>query len=134
MNNENFTVLLRAAEQQEVPQRLLFVFVDTELPDEHNSEEAQRFHAGQGGALKPIMYVDKALHELKRFSDLVTESQQVGQSWQIVFVGALSGRNGQSPTSQEAQAALDMMVKSVQQGAVSKFLAFDKKGDPVQFV
>ena len=134
MNNENFAVLLRAAEQQEVPQRLLFVFVDTELPDEHNSEEAQRFHAGQGGALKPIMYVDKALHELKRFSDLVTESQQVGQSWQIVFVGALSGRNGQSPTSQEAQAALDMMVKSVQQGAVSKFLAFDKKGDPVQFV
>lgn len=134
MNNENFAVLLRAAEQQEEPQRLLFVFVDTELPDEHNSEEAQRVHAGQGGALKPIMYVDKALHELKRFSDLVTESQQVGQSWQIVFVGALSGRNGQSPTSQEAQAALDMMVKSVQQGAVSKFLAFDKKGDPVQFV
>ena len=134
MNNENFAVLLRAAEQQEEPQRLLFVFVDTELPEEHNSEEAQRFHAGQGGALKPIMYVDKALHELKQFSDLVTESQQMGQSWLIVFVGALSGRNGQSPSSQEAQAALEMMVKSVQQGAVSKFLAFDKKGDPVQFV
>lgn len=134
MNNENFAVLLRAAEQQAEPQRMLFVFVDTELPEEHNSEEAQRFHAGQGGALKPIMYVDKALHELKRFSDLVTESQQMGQSWLIVFVGALSGRNGQSPSSQEAQAALEMMVKSVQQGAVSKFLAFDKKGDPVQFV
>lgn len=134
MNNENFDAFLRAAEQQPEPQRILFVFADTELPEEHSSVEAKRFHAGQGGALTPIMYVDKALQELKKFSDLVTESKQMGQNWQIVFVGALSGHNGQPPSSEEAQAALDMMVKSVQQGAVSKFLAFDKKGDPVKFV
>jgi hypothetical protein len=134
MNNENFDALLQAARQEPEPQRILFVFSETELPEEHSSAEAHRFHAGQGGALNPIMYVDKTLDELNRFADLVAESQQMGQNWKIVFVGALSGRNGKLPSSQEAQAALDMMVKSVQQGAVSNFLALDRNGNQVKFV
>ena len=94
--------------------------------------EAQRFHAGQGGALNPVMYVDKTLEELTVFSDLVTESQQMGQRWKIVFVAALAGRNGALPSSTEAQEALEMMVKSVQQGAIANFLAYDQEGTPMQ--
>jgi hypothetical protein len=134
MINGSFEAFLNAAGQQAEPQRMLFVFAQSELPDEHNETEAQRFRNGKGGALNPIMYVDKTLDELSGFSDLVTESQQMGQDWQIVFVGALSGKNGQLPGSAEAQAALDMMVKAVQQGAVSNFLSYDRSGSPVRFV
>lgn len=112
---------------------MLFVFAQAELPEDHSKMESQRFHAGQGGALNPIMYVDKTLDELSNFSDLVTESQQMGQNWHIVFVAALAGRNGALPSSNEAQAALEMMVKSVQQGAISNFLAYDRDGTPMQF-
>lgn len=112
---------------------MLFVFARAELPEEHNKAQAQRFHAGHGGALNPIMYVDKTLDELSNFSDLVKESQQMGQQWHIVFVAALAGRDGVLPGSGEAQAALEMMVKSVQQGAISNFLAYDRDGTPMQF-
>ena len=112
---------------------MLFVFAQAELPEEHNAMESQRFHAGQGGALNPIMYVDKPLQELGSFSDLVQESKQMGQHWHIVFVGALAGRNGAMPSSNEAQAALEVMVKSIQQGSISSFMAFDRDGTPIQF-
>lgn len=134
MNIASYDALLRAAAAQDEPQRMLFVFTQAELPDEHNPAEAQRFQAGQGGALTPIMYVDKTLDELSDFPDLVEESRQMGQEWHIVFVGALSGKNGILPGATEAQAAMDMMVKSIQQGAVSNFLAYDRKGALLKFV
>lgn len=83
--------------------------------------------------MTPIMCVDKTLAELGNFSTLVAESEKMGQHWKIVFVAALDGRNGELPSSSEAQSALDMMVKSIQQGIVSNFLAYDKNGNAVQF-
>jgi hypothetical protein len=124
---------LKVARQQAEPQRLLFVFTRPELPDGHSKLEAERFHAGQGGTLTPIMYVDKTLDELSSFSDMVTESQKMGEKWKIVFIAALSGRNGVLPSSSETQTTLDMMVKSIQQGIVSKFLAYDSNGQSVHF-
>jgi hypothetical protein len=113
---------------------MLFVFAQSELPEDHNPAEAERFYAGQGGALNPIMYVDKTLEELSNFADLVTESRHMGQPWKIVFVAALAGRNGVLPSSAEAQEALEMMVKAVQQGAISNFLAYDHDGTAMQLV
>ncbi len=71
--------LITAAKQQLEPQRLLFVFTKVELPVEHSDIEAEKFHAGQGGNLVPVVCVDKALNELGSFSDLVEESKQTGQ-------------------------------------------------------
>jgi len=122
-----------AARQQPEPQRLLFVFASTELPEEHSEIEAQRFASGQGGALNPIMYVGKTPDELGSFADLVVESQQMGQPWEIVFVASLAGRMGTLPEDKETQEALEMMVKSIQQGAISSFLAYDREGMPIQF-
>jgi hypothetical protein len=133
INISNYESLLISAAQQPEPQRLLFVFAKSELPEDHSEAEAQSFFSGQGGSLNPVMYVDKTLNELGSFSDLVTESKQMGQHWHIVFVAALAGRNSALPSSAEAQAALDMMVKSVQQGIVSNFLAYDRDGIPVHF-
>lgn len=78
------------------------------------------------------MYVDKTLAELSSFSALAAEAKQMGQPWQIVFVAALAGRNGVLPSSEEAQATMEMMAKSVQMGAVANFLAYDNDGNLLQ--
>lgn len=108
------------------------MFANAELPEEHSAIEAQRFESGEGGALNPIMFVDKTPDELGNFADLVAESQKMGQSWQIVFVAGLGGRMGVLPADKETHEALEMMVKSIQQGAISSFLAYDREGTPLQ--
>lgn len=80
------------------------------------------------------MCVDKALEELGSFSDLAKESDKMEQDWHIVLVAALSGRNGVVPDPQEAERSLEVMVKTVESGGdLSRFMAFERSGEPVQF-
>lgn len=132
INISNFDELLSVARQQAEPQRMLFVFAQSELPEEHDKMQAQRFKDGQGGSLNPIMYVDKTLDELSNFAALVQESQQMGKHWHIVFAAALAGQGGLLPSSAEVEATLNMMVKSVQQGVISNFLAYDRDGNQMR--
>jgi hypothetical protein len=121
--------LLQAAKQQTQPQRLLFVFLQASLPSDANDGEADSFNAGQGGALNPIMCVDKPLDELSDFDALVEESKAMEQDWHIVLVAALSGSNGLMPTAAEADEPLKAMVQMVQNGGdLSKYMAFNKQG------
>ncbi|HQS32831.1 MAG TPA: ribonucleotide reductase subunit alpha, partial [Polaromonas sp.] len=78
MNISSFDDLLQAARAQPEPQRLLFVFAGVELPDDATPEQRQRFAAGQGGALVPLMCVDKRPDELASFGALMQESSQFG--------------------------------------------------------
>ena len=129
----NYESLLLAAKQQAEPQRLLFVFLRTSLPENYKDEEASRFYSGRGGELQPIMCVDKTLDELGSFLDLVEESKQMEQDWQIVLVAGLSGRNGILPDSSEADQPLKVMVQTVEMGGdLSKYAAFDRKGTSIQ--
>ena len=134
ININNYESLLTAAKQQAEPQRLLFVFLQSSLPDEHDETEANNFQAGQGGSLQPVMCVDKTLDELGSFEDLVAESKHTGQAWQIVLIAALSGKNGRLPSSDDAEKSLKMMVHSVESGGdLSRFMAFDNEGHPLEF-
>jgi len=134
MSITDYPSLIAAAKQQPQPQRLLFVFLKAELPKDHSETEAANFNAGRGGELEPMMCADKTLDELGSFADLVAESERVGKSWDIVLVAALSGKNGVPPTSDDASKPLEVMINAVKQGAyLSSYLAFDKKGDPIQF-
>ncbi|MBV1951724.1 MAG: hypothetical protein KUG64_05970 [Cycloclasticus sp.] len=134
MNITGYESLLAAARQQTEPQQLLFVFLQASLPEDSVDEEKDRFNAGQGGALDPVMCVDKALDELGSFSDLVEESVKMGQDWQIVLVAGLSGENGVAPDPSKVESSLKMMVDSVQNGGdLSRFMSFDRDGEPVQF-
>jgi len=132
MNISNYADLLKAAKQQPEPQRLLFVFTKPELPEGYTEAQNQDFQAGTGGVLTPQMCTDKALDELGDFSDLVKESRQMGQDWKIVFVASLPGRAGVMPSTEEAQEHLKTMIHSIQNGAISRYLAFDQDGDLVQ--
>ncbi len=126
--------MLEAARQQAEPQRLLFVFLRASLPSDHNAGEQARFASGQGGVLEPVMCVDKTLDELGSFAELVNESEHMGQEWHIVLVASLSGRNGVAPTAEEAEKPLKTMMEAVQSGGdLSRFMAFTRRGEPVQF-
>ena len=131
MSIANFDELLRAARDQPQPQRLLFVFANAVLPDDSTPEQRACFGAGQGGALTPLMSVDKAPEDLGAFDALVEESRQYEQDWVIVFVASLSGCDGRAPTSQEADRSLQYMIESIKAGLFGSFIPFDRRGEPV---
>ncbi len=129
----NFDELLEAARSQREPQRLLFVFAGVELPEGSTPEEAAGFAAGDGGALVPLMCVDKAPSELHSFKALADESILLGQNWTIVFAAAMSGTDGNHPSSEDAELPLQRMVEAIRQGALEAFIPFDRLGQPVVF-
>lgn len=136
MEINHFDDLLAAARAQSEPQRLLMVFVATELPDDADGAQRERFAQGQGGALVPLMCVDKTPEELDSFATLVRESQQFElpyQPWRLVFTAALSGTGGVAPTTEDAESPLERMVESVKLGMFGNLLPFDRQGNPVHF-
>lgn len=133
MSISNFDDLLRAAREQSEPQRLLFVFANAVLPEDSTPEQRARFQAGQGGALMPLMSVDKSPDEIGTFDALVEESRQHAQDWSIVFVASLSGYDGRAPTSMQADNSLRRMIESIKTGSFGSFIPFDRRGEPVLF-
>lgn len=131
MNISSFDDLLVAARQQDEPQRLLFVFAGAELPSDSTAAQRERFQAGQGGALVPLMCVDKTPEEVSSFADLVRESSQFGQEWSIVFAAAMSGSAGVAPSSESAEKPLQRMVDAIKAGTLGTYIPFDRHGLPV---
>jgi hypothetical protein len=135
MEIASFDDLLQAARQQPEPQRLLFVFAAAELPDDATPAQRARFEAGQGGALVPLMCVDKTPQELASFSALVEEAQQFtapGHDWAMVFAAALPGTLNQAPTSADAEAPLQRMVDAIKGGVHGGYIPFNRQGQPVR--
>lgn len=127
----SYSDLINATKNEQEPQRLLFVFCRAELPDDATADEKAAFERGEGGALTPVICVDKAPQEVPEFSGLVEESRRTGESWDVVFVAAMSGRGGMPPSSDEAQQPMTMMVESIRLGQVGNYLPLDKNGSAV---
>ena len=127
-----FDDLLQAAPAQAESQRLLFVFVGVELPDEATPAQRERFAQGEGGALVPQMCVDKAPDELASFDALVQEAAQFGKDWTLVFAAAMSGTLNRAPTSGDAELPLESMVDAIKRGVHAGLIPFDRTGHAVQ--
>ncbi|MCT7947265.1 hypothetical protein [Shewanella septentrionalis] len=54
MNIESYADLIREANAQTEPQRLMFVFAKAELPKGYTEEQQQRFTQQQGGTLARV--------------------------------------------------------------------------------
>ena len=130
---KHFDDLLHAARERR--ERLLLVFASAELPADATPEQRARFAQGEGGALAPLMCVDKPPEELASFDALLRESQQFeapGQPWRLVFAAALAGPPGQAPSEGDVDRALHRMVDAVKAGTVSAYLPFNREGFPVR--
>ncbi|NMM07583.1 ribonucleotide reductase subunit alpha [Polaromonas sp.] len=132
MTISSFDDLLQAARAQPEPQRLLFVFAGVELPDDATSAQRERFEVRQGGALVPLMCVDKRPDELASFATLIEESSQFGHDWGIVFAAAMSGTVNRAPTSEDAEEPLQRMVEAIKRGEHGAYIPFDSQGHAVQ--
>lgn len=133
MTLSSFEELLDAARHQPQPQRLLFAFATVELPENSTPEQRERFHMGMGGALVPLMCVDKRPEELTSFADLANDANQLSREWRIVFAAALSGSSGNAPSSEAAEAHLQRMVAAIKRGEHGSYMPFDQNGLPVLF-
>lgn len=132
MTLQHFNDLLDAARQQPEPQRLLLVFAAAELPEDASPEERVAFERGEGGALGPVLCVDKRPEEIAGFTALCDEARHTDISWDVLFVGALSGRGGHAPNADEAVQPLRMMVEAIKGGRIAQFLAIDRDGDLIE--
>ena len=131
MNIESYEGLIMAAMGQSEPQRLLFVFAKAELPRGYTEEQQERFAQGHGGVLTPVICVDKLPGEVMHFHELVAESKQTGQEWDIAFIGAMAGRDGFPPMSEDAEQPLTIMMNKINAGIIAEFLTFNKNGELV---
>ncbi|PWW44391.1 hypothetical protein [Melaminivora alkalimesophila] len=131
----HFDDLLEAARAQAERQRLLLVFVGSELPEGASAAQRAAFERGEGGALVPLLCVDKLPEELVSFDALVREAKEYAlpdQRWQLVFAGALAGAGGRGPSDADTDGALSRMVEAIKSGALGSYLPFDRAGRPVQ--
>jgi hypothetical protein len=129
-----FNQLLQAAMAQPHPQRLLFVFATAELPEGATPAQRRRFAAGGGGSLAPLMCVDKAPGEVSSFDALAAESREAGPPWQVMFAAGLSGTDGNPPTPDQVDRALQTMAERIRSGMVEGLAALDPSGNVLSLV
>jgi len=129
---ESYADLIAAAKQQPEPQRLLFVLAKAELPQDATSSQQQRFAAQQGGALEPVLCVDKLPDEVTDFNTLIEESRHTGVEWDIAFIASMEGRAGHPPSSDEADQPLTLMVNKIKAGSIADFVTVNKQGELLQ--
>lgn len=132
MHIQTYADFIKLARAQPEPQRLLFVFAKAELPEGATDEQRAMFERGEGGALAPVLCVDKTPEEVASFKSLVDESVLTGLGWDVAFVSAMSGRGGVAPNSDETEQPLRMMTEQIQAGMVAQFLAVSRTGDLLQ--
>jgi hypothetical protein len=124
---ETFDDLLRAARGQPRTQRLLFVFAAAVLPDAPTAAQRAAFEAGEGGALEPLMSVDKGPDELTGFDALADEAREfarrAGRDWRLVFAAAMDAGDARA-----TDAALESLVAAVREGRLSGLLPLDRQG------
>jgi hypothetical protein len=135
MTISSFDDLLRTAAAQAEPQRLLFLFAQKGQIESRSGAAIDRSVTTSGGTLTPVMCVDKGLDELTSFDGLSQESEALGKPWDIVLVACVAGKQGVMPSAREVDQGLEMMVSAVQNGSqLTRFLAFDRAGEPLQFI
>lgn len=132
VNISSYEDLLNAANAQPSPQRMLFVFTRAELPTESTQDQQAQFQARKGGALTPVMCVDKLASARTGFATLVDESRHTGKDWDVVFVACMDGRSADVTESAEAEEPLKEMVKSIQVGSIGNYLAFSSDGEMIR--
>lgn len=126
-----FEQLLTMANEQEQPQRLLFLFAKSETS---SNKPATEKHS-KSGSIEPRMCVDKLPADLSTFNNLVTEADSVNKDWDFVFVAGLSGSNGQPPSEKLAEQYLNKMTNDLASGQnIAQYVIFNRNGEPIEMM
>ncbi len=122
-----FSELLTKTSEQAEPQRLLFLFADTDVKNAKKSKHHQK------GTITPTMCVDKLPEELTDFKSLVKEADSISKDWDFVFIAGLSGQNGSAPSEDDAEPYLNKMTNDISSGAdLSRYIILDRKEQAIE--
>ena len=122
----NFAQLLQASTEQDQPQRLLFLFAKAESSKKKKSKKQQN------GAISPVMCVDKLPEDIESFQSLVKEADEISKEWDFVIIAGLSGQNGVTPSTEDADPYLNQMTNHLASGGdLSQYVIFDREDSPV---
>lgn len=124
MDERDFDLFLKHAREKGTPQRLYLVFAEKEFASEDEIAAGQAL--ASNFTIRPVMYTDKPLSKLTNFVEMLDESLQNGQAWDIVYVTA-----GQDKglTAEFVEDRLEHMVKRIEEGEADLFVAFTQMGD-----
>ncbi len=119
-------LLVKTSEQSE-PQRLLFLFADTDVKNPKKSKHHQK------GTITPTMCVDKLPEELTDFDNLVKEADNISKDWDFIFIAGLSGQNGTAPSEDDAEPYLNKMTNDIASGSdLSRYVILDRKEQAIE--
>jgi len=122
-----FKQVLKMTEEQEQPQRLLFLFAQSET---RKSKKSPKHQTGQ---ITPLMCVDKLPEELSDFDALSKEADSVSKDWDFVFIAGLSGSEGKAPSTDDAESYLNKMTNDVANGQdLSRYVILDRQEQPIE--
>lgn len=125
----NFSELLKAAHEQDQPQRLLLLFAKAESSAETKKQKNKQT---QHGTLSPVMCVDKLPQDIASFADLSNEADGVSKDWDFVFAVGLAGQDGKAPSEKEAEPFLNKMTNDIASGQnIAQYAIFDRTDNPV---
>lgn len=122
-----FSDLLSKTAEQSEPQRLLFLFADTEEKNPKKSKHHKK------GTITPTMCVDRLPDELTDFDSLVKEADGVSKNWDFIFIAGLSGQNGKAPSEDDAEPYLNKMTNDISSGAdLSRYVILDRQQQAIE--
>jgi hypothetical protein len=126
MSIANFKDFLDQTYVQVQPQRLMFLFAKATEMDQSVKVDHQ------SGTITPVMCVDKLPEELESFEMLVKEADTMSKEWDFIFISTLSGKDGNPPTSQDADPFLEKMSNQLLDGGdFSGYIILDRMERPV---
>lgn len=123
----NFLELIKAAEDQKEPQRLLFLFAKADKSKKKKNKSHQK------GTLTPVMCVDKLPAEITDFDSFVAEADSISKEWDFMLTAGLNGIGGVAPTTEEAEPYLNQMTNQLASGGdISQFIIFDREESTIE--
>jgi len=125
-----FSDLIDMSTSQDQPQRLLFLFAQAEGSNAAKSNKKKS--KPQRGTITPVMCVDKLPEEIDSFESLINEADSINTDWNFILVAGLSGKNGQAPSTDDADPYLNQMVNGLTSGEdLSRYIIFDREQNPI---
>ena len=111
----DFERFLAYAREKGEPQCLCAVVCQAEIMEE-----------GDGISLMPVTCIDKPLHRIQCYRDVVDAGGLTGHDWEVMCITMLEGENGSIATAMATNKRLDVMLEFIRQGQATRMLIFDR--------
>lgn len=94
--------------------------------------EAAFLEAGDGISLSPVTCIDKPMHQITCYQDVINAGGLLGQDWDVMCVTVLSSQGDVMPTAIETNKRLDVMLELIRQGRADQLVIFARNEEHIR--